>query len=129
MLGAPDHAPPRDCSSKLMKNKINVIFSTCPDPATARRLGVALVEDGLAACVNVVPGLVSIYRWQGATQEDNECLMVIKTTAARVEALTEWLQARHPYELPEIVAVPVTAGLVAYLDWISNQTEPAKHSA
>jgi len=129
MLGARRLDPLQDDSHKPMKNSTNVVFSTCPDLVTAKRLGAALVEGRLAACVNVVPGIVSIYRWQGAIQEDSECLMVAKTTATRVAALTEWLRTHHPYELPEIVAVPVTAGLAAYLDWISEQTQPAMQSA
>ena len=107
-----------------MKSQVNVVFSTCPDAATAQRLAAGLVESRLAACVNIVPGLVSVYRWQNAVQQDSECLMIIKAAAARLDALTEWLQTHHPYELPEIVAVPVTAGLQSYLDWVSGQTEP-----
>ena len=112
-----------------MKNIVNVVFSTCPDVTTAQRLGAALVEARLAACVSVVPGLLSIYRWQGAVQEDAECLLVMKTSVTRVAALTEWLRTHHPYELPEIVAVPVTAGAQNYLHWVVAQTEPSEESA
>lgn len=105
-----------------MKNQILVVLSTCPDATTARRLGRGLVEAGLAACVNVVPGLVSIYGWQGRLQEDDECLMIVKTAEARIEALTAWLQTHHPYELPEIVAVPVSDGHADYLNWVLEQT-------
>jgi len=84
-----------------------------------------LVEERLAACVNVVPGLRSLYRWQGKVHEDAEALLLLKTTAARYQALQERLRALHPYELPEIVAVPVSAGLPAYLEWVAAQTLPA----
>jgi periplasmic divalent cation tolerance protein len=109
-----------------MKRKVKLVLSTCPDPATAQRLGAALVEARLAACVSVVHGLTSIYRWQGAVEQEQECLLLLKTSDARVAALTEWLRSHHPYELPEIIAVPVTAGARNYLDWVIEQTEPSE---
>ena len=75
--------------------------------------------------MNVVPGLRSLYRWQGKVHEDAEALLLLKTTAVRYQALQERLRALHPYELPEIVAVPVSAGLPAYLEWVAAQTLPA----
>ena len=104
---------------------ILLVCCTAPDPDTARELARTLVEERLAACVNVVPGLRSLYRWQGKVHEDAEALLLLKTTAARYQALQERLRALHPYELPEIVAVPVSAGLPAYLEWVAAQTLPA----
>jgi periplasmic divalent cation tolerance protein len=106
-----------------MNNKdIFVILSTCPDAATAERLGRTLVEEALAACVNVLPGLRSIYRWNDAVQCDEEALMIIKTTSIRFAAARERLVALHPYEVPEVVALPVAAGHQAYLEWVAAST-------
>lgn len=99
---------------------------TCPDPATARQLAETLVDERLAACVNIVPGLRSVYRWQGATHCDEETLLLIKTTRARYPALQARLPALHPYELPELVAVEVADGLPAYLRWLADATRPVE---
>lgn len=80
-----------------------------------------MVESGLAACVSLVPGIVSVYRWEERIQNDDECLMVIKTTDDAFPRLRDWLHQRHPYELPELVAVPVTDGLPAYLAWVAGE--------
>lgn len=106
----------------MQENHI-VTLCTVPDRESGTRIARALVEDHLAACVNLVPGLTSIYGWQGAVQEEPECLLVIKTTAARFEALAERLRALHPYEVPEIIALAVTQGLPAYLNWITENTQ------
>lgn len=95
-----------------------VVYVTAPDLDVATRLGRALVEEELAACCNLVPGVRSIYRWQGAVQEDGEVLLVIKTRAARLEALTARVVALHPYDLPEVIALPVAAGHLPYLAWV-----------
>lgn len=97
-------------------------FCTCPDDATARRIADALVEERLAACVSVLPGLRSVYRWQGAIQREDEVLLLIKTTRAQVEPLTARVASLHPHELPELVAVEVAGGLAAYLNWVEEQT-------
>jgi periplasmic divalent cation tolerance protein len=91
---------------------------TCPDGAPAARLAEMLVGDGLAACVNRLPGVVSNFRWEGRVQQEAETLLLIKTTEDRLEALTARITDLHPYELPEVVAVPVLGGLEQYLDWI-----------
>jgi len=91
---------------------------TCPDAPSARRLAGLLVEARLAACVNVLPGLTSVYRWQGAVESADEVLLVIKTDAAHYPALEEALQREHPYELPEVVAVSIAAGSTRYLEWL-----------
>jgi periplasmic divalent cation tolerance protein len=100
-----------------------LVLNTCPDLDCARRLADLLVRERLAACVNIVPAVHSVYAWQGAVQQETECQLLIKTTSERYAALEETLRRNHPYELPEIIAVPLTAGLPAYLHWINQQTE------
>lgn len=97
-----------------------VVLSTVAHAEHAERIAHALVERRLAACVNVVPGVVSVYRWKGAVERDEERLLVIKTRAARLPALREALVALHPYELPELVALPIEAGHEPYLAWIDD---------
>ena len=106
----------------MKNNDFLIVLSTCPDAASAESLGRALVGESLAACVNVVPGLRSIYRWNDTVQAEAEALMIIKTTVARFAALRERLVALHPYEVPEVVALPVADGHHAYLEWVSNAT-------
>ena len=101
-----------------------VCFCTCPDADSASRLADALVGERLAACVNVVPGLRSVYRWQGAIERSDETLLLIKTSRDRLDALTARVRDLHPYELPEVVAVEVAGGLSTYLDWVAEQTRP-----
>ncbi|HET7675380.1 MAG TPA: divalent-cation tolerance protein CutA [Gammaproteobacteria bacterium] len=95
-----------------------VILSTCPDAASAERIARALVEERLAACVNCVPGLRSFYRWQEQIQADAEVLLVIKSAADRFEAVEALVRKLHPYELPELIAVPLTTGSAPYLAWL-----------
>jgi periplasmic divalent cation tolerance protein len=97
-----------------------VALSTVGTPEDAERIARALVERRLAACVNVVPGVVSVYRWRGAVCRDEERLLVIKTRAERLEALREALVELHPYEVPELVALPVEAGHAPYLAWLDE---------
>jgi periplasmic divalent cation tolerance protein len=97
-----------------------VILSTAPDKDTATRLARGLVKHNLAACVNIVPAIRSIYRWQGALQDDAEVLMVIKSTHSAFADLEAWLLEHHPYDVPEILALPVEKGSGPYLDWVSD---------
>ena len=97
-----------------------VALSTVGSAEEADRLARALVERRLAACVNVVPGVVSHYRWQGELQRDDERLLVIKTRAERIEALRDALSELHPYELPELVAFEISAGSPEYLKWLDE---------
>ena len=99
-----------------------LVLTNLPDRAAAEALAAALVDKGLAACVNVLAPCLSVYRWKGALQRDEEHPMLIKTTAERYAALEAAIRAGHPYELPEIIAVPIERGLPAYLDWIGIQT-------
>lgn len=104
-------------------NDIQLVFCTAPDADTARRIASALVEYRLAACVNLLPGIESLYRWEGKVTSDQEVLLMIKARAADYPLLETRIRALHPYELPEIIAVSLTAGLPAYLDWIQNPDE------
>ena len=97
-------------------------LSTCPDTATARRIADALVDARLAACVSVLPGVHSTYRWEGAVERAEEVLLLIKTTRDALPALQARLPGLHPYELPELLAVEA-AGLPAYLDWIAREVD------
>jgi periplasmic divalent cation tolerance protein len=101
-----------------------MVYVTCPDTETARTIASALVEYRLAACVNIVPGLESVYRWQGKIEIDTEVLLLIKTQAERVAAVQTQVEELHPDDVPEVVAVPIVDGSKAYLDWLDEQTRP-----
>jgi periplasmic divalent cation tolerance protein len=102
-----------------------VVLSTVASPEDAQRIARELVERGLAACVNIVPGVTSVYRWQGRIETDAEHLLVIKTTAEGFEALRAGILSLHPYEVPEVLALPVRGGHGAYLAWLDeNVGEP-----
>ena len=96
-------------------------LTTAPDGETAGRIARALVEERLAACVNRLPGVASTYRWRGMLQEDAEVLLLIKTTRARLPALEARLGELHPYEVPELIALDVAAGLAPYLAWVESE--------
>lgn len=95
-----------------------VVLVTAPDADTAARIARTLVEEKLAACGNVLPGVRSIYRWQGNVEEAQETLLVLKTARARFKEIVDRVRALHPYEVPEVVAVPIEAGFDGYLDWV-----------
>jgi periplasmic divalent cation tolerance protein len=97
-----------------------VCFCTCPDTDSAQRIADALVEERLAACVNVLPGVRSVYRWKGAIECNDEVLLLVKTVAAQLDALCARITALHPHELPEVIAVEASGGLGAYLDWVAE---------
>lgn len=100
-----------------------LVFTNMPDRASAERLATALVDGGLAACVNILAPCHSVYRWKGSVETADEHPMLIKTTRACYAALEQRIRSGHPYELPEVIAVPVTAGLPAYLEWVEAQTD------
>src|SRR5258706_14819147 len=99
------------------------VLTNLPDRAAAERLADLLVGKRLAACVNILAPCRSVYRWEGTVQHDEEHPMLIKTTAERYPELEKALRAGHPYELPEIVAVPIERGLPAYLEWVASETK------
>jgi periplasmic divalent cation tolerance protein len=100
-----------------------LVLTNLPDRAAAERLAGALVEQRVAACVNILAPCKSVYRWKDAVQHDDEHPVLIKTTAERYAALEAAIRAVHPYELPEIIAVPVERGLPAYLAWVEAETK------
>jgi len=103
---------------------VRVVLVTAPDAEVAARLARALVEERLAACVNLVPGVRSIYRWAGAVQEEQEILLVIKTREDRVAALSRRVHELHPYEVPELIAMGVFGGSERYLAWLREEAAP-----
>jgi periplasmic divalent cation tolerance protein len=99
-----------------------IVLCTCPDRETAQEIARTLIEYGHAACVSILPGVVSVYGWQGEVQQDEELQLLIKTTRGAYRGVEETVLRLHPYELPEIVAVPIMKGLGDYLQWITIQT-------
>jgi periplasmic divalent cation tolerance protein len=103
-----------------------LVLTNLPNLAAAEKLADALIEKRVAACINILAPCRSVYRWQGAVQHDEEHPVLIKSTQAAYPALEAHIRALHPYELPEIIAVPIEHGLPAYLDWVAAQTRPAQ---
>nr|WP_181715661.1 divalent-cation tolerance protein CutA [Klebsiella pneumoniae]QIM11783.1 divalent-cation tolerance protein CutA [Klebsiella pneumoniae] len=99
-------------------------FCTCPDADSAERIATALVAERLAACVNLLPGLRSVYRWQRKVEAAAEVLLLVKTSAEAYPALQERLRQLHPYELPELLAVEAASGLPEYLQWLAAESRP-----
>lgn len=97
-----------------------VVFITAPDENTAADIARVLVGDGLAACVNIVRNIRSIYKWQGKMEDASEVLMIAKTSRDKFSALEEKVRKMHPYDVPEIVSVPITQGSDPYIEWLSN---------
>ncbi len=107
-----------------------LVLTNTPDLTTAKDLARMLVERRLAACVNILPNVQSIYRWQGEIESADEIPLLIKTTTERYPALQAAIAEAHPYAVPEIIALPITKGLPAYLRWVIESTEPeAPHYA
>jgi len=104
--------------------EVRVVLVTAPDEETARAIAVAVVAERLAACVNLVPAVRSIYRWEGRVEEEAEVLLVAKTAESTLAALTERVRALHPYDLPEVLALPAVGGSDAYLRWVSEESRP-----
>jgi periplasmic divalent cation tolerance protein len=99
-----------------------IVFTNLPDRASALKLARALVDRRLAACVSVLGEISSVYRWKGEIADETEVAVLVKTHATAYAALESAIKALHPYEIPEIVAVPVAGGLPAYLDWVGAET-------
>lgn len=100
-----------------------VTLCTCPDQETGERIANHLVDQGLAACVNIMPSITSIYSWQGQRESAKEALLLVKTDRDRYTELEQAILSLHPYELPEIIAVPVERGLAGYLEWVTQCTK------
>ncbi|HVI23688.1 MAG: divalent-cation tolerance protein CutA [Myxococcales bacterium] len=100
-----------------------LVFSTLPSPDKAAEIARTLVEEGLAACGNVLPAVRSIYKWQGKMQDENEVMLLLKTREEQLERLKLRILELHPYEVPEVLAIPVESGYRAYLEWIASETK------
>lgn len=125
-------APPRvnpglgnPVGEAMEQNAHQLILTTCPDAELAERLARSLVESRLAACVNVLPPVQSIYRWQGAVETAEERLLVVKARAADYAAVERHIRGMHPYEVPEVIALPIVQGLPAYLAWLEDPERTA----
>lgn len=105
-----------------MNNDFLIVLITAPTLESARQIAHLLVEKRLVACVNLLPGVTSIYRWEGRVQEEAEVLLICKTRRARLVALQEEVKTVHPYQVPEILALPLVAGLETYLSWLEEST-------
>ena len=99
-----------------------LVITNCPDEESANAIALAVVEAKLAACVNILPRIQSIYRWQGAVESATEIPLFIKSTAASYPALEEAIRRHHPHQVPEIIALPIDRGLPAYLNWLAAET-------
>jgi len=111
------------CPSEEVR-EVELALVTAPDTATAERIARVLVEERLAACVNLVPGLRSIYRWEGSLEDEAEVLLVVKTCSDRARALEQRVLALHPYDVPELLRIPVRGGSEAYLGWLRAESAP-----
>ncbi len=107
-----------------MKTDVILVFSTVPEEEMARAIAESLVEEGLAACVSILPGLESHYHWQGKKEISKEYLLMIKTPAEAYPRLEARILALHPFECPEIISIPVGQGYAGYLDWIRDSARP-----
>jgi periplasmic divalent cation tolerance protein len=105
-------------------DNVLIVLTNCPDAEVADRIARTLVEQKLAACVNRMPAVDSVYRWQGAVERAVEVPLLIKSTRERLPEVQEAIRTLHPYEVPEILAIPVVAGLPAYLRWVVDETQP-----
>jgi periplasmic divalent cation tolerance protein len=101
-----------------------VVLTNLPDRASAEQLAAALIGQRVAACVNILAPCRSVYRWKDAVQQDDEHPVLIKTTTGRYAELEAAICAAHPYEVPEIIALPIERGLPAYLEWVDQETAP-----
>lgn len=107
-----------------MASDVLIVFITVGNPDQAYRIAKTVVEENLAACVNIIPAVRSIYRWKGEICDDPECLLLAKTTRDVFPLLEARVKAVHSYEVPEIIAVPVERGFPPYLDWVAENTHP-----
>jgi periplasmic divalent cation tolerance protein len=108
-----------------MPTDLQIVLCTTPDRETAELIAGTLVSEQLAACVNILPGVTSMYRWHGTIEQNEELLLIIKTSRSVWPMLVAQIQALHPYELPEIVAVPIKTGEAEYIQWLENSIPSA----
>lgn len=110
----------------MSKEEILLVLTNLPDQDSAQRLAQTLITEHAAACVNILAACTSVYRWQDKVESASEVPLLIKTSRPAYARLQELIRKHHPYELPEIIAIPVSAGLPAYLAWVSNETQPER---
>jgi len=103
-----------------MSADLQIVLCTTPDRETAELIANTLVAEQLAACVNILPGVTSVYRWKNTVEHSKELLLIIKTSGSVWPMLEAQIQALHPYELPEIIAVPIRTGEAEYIQWLEN---------
>ncbi|XP_025781051.1 protein CutA isoform X4 [Puma concolor] len=135
--GSPPSQPSPASSSGYVPGSVSAAFVTCPNERVAKEIARAVVEKRLAACVNLIPQITSIYEWKGELEEDNEVLMMIKTRSSLVPALTDYVVrptgseagSVHPYEVAEVIALPVEQGNSPYLHWVHQVTESVADSS
>ena len=106
------------------ETNVRVVLTTAPDAEAGAVIARALVEERLAACVNVIPGVRSIYRWEDEVQDDSEVMLIIKSRADRCEALAARIKALHSYDVPEVLVLPAVGGSARYLAWIETEARP-----
>ncbi|XP_037868919.1 protein CutA homolog [Bombyx mori] len=107
-------------SGSVDSDKYSVVYVTVPNDEVGRTIGHGLVKNKLAACVNSIPGITSIYEWKNEINEDKETLLMIKTRTSQVDKLTEYVRSNHPYEVCEVISVPIKNGNPPYLKWIGD---------
>jgi len=118
-------AGPRNPAADVSEsNDLLVCYCTCPDDAVASAIAHALVSEGLAACVNRIGGVRSVYRWQGEVHDDAEVLLMIKIPGSGLDRVRERIESLHPYELPELIAVEIRGGSTPYLAWLRSASAP-----
>ncbi|XP_023296170.2 protein CutA homolog [Lucilia cuprina] len=115
-----------DDKFKYESGASSIAFVTAPDNEIAKKLAKGLVEEKLAACVNIIPNIQSVYMWEGKLNEDNEYLMIIKTGTSRVMELTKWVRDNHPYSVAEVITLPIENGNLPYMKWLSESVSPKK---
>ena len=108
--------------------QVVLVLTNLPDAASAQSLAHALVESRLAACVNLLPGVQSVYRWQGVIEHATEVTLLIKTTQRHYPQLQQAIVSAHPYDVPEVIALPISDGHPAYLQWIASETSQGNHA-
>ncbi|CAO2608878.1 Protein CutA, partial [Lemmus lemmus] len=127
--GSPPSQPSPASGSGYVPGSVSAAFVTCPDEKVAKKIAREVIEKRLAACVNLIPQISSIYEWKGKIEEDSEVLMMIKTQSSLVPALTEFVRSVHPYEVAEVIALPVEQGNPPYLHWVRQVTETITDSS
>ena len=110
-------------SNDYLAGSNSVAFVTTPDETIAKKLARGIIQEKLAACVNIIPKVTSIYEWEGALNEDSEVLLMIKTSTSKINELTEYVRKNHPYTVAEVISLPIENGNPPYLDWVAKSVK------